>query len=82
VVAELAWLALTFMIGLTVTVRRKNYELFYYVHVPVGISFMAAALVHAWAFWYYAAMGLFLWALVRSPLFVVFHRVACSLDTV
>ena len=66
ITSELAWLALTFMIGLALFARRSSYELFYYIHVPVGISFMAAALLHAWSFWYYSAGGLFLWALDAS----------------
>eukprot|EP01051_Picozoa_sp_SAG22_P034250 SAG22_NODE_15436_length_349_cov_0.608000_1_plen_58_part_01 len=45
ITSELAWLALTLMIGLTVFARRRSYELFYYVHVPVGLGFLAAALV-------------------------------------
>ena len=63
VVAQLAWLALTGMIGLAVFARRAAYELFYYIHVPVGISFLAAAVMHAWSFWYYGAIGLFLWSI-------------------
>eukprot|EP01043_Picozoa_sp_COSAG02_P018484 COSAG02_NODE_864_length_16407_cov_4.535197_5_plen_754_part_00 len=66
VVSEIAWLALTFMIGLAVFARRSSYELFYYVHVPVGISFIVAALMHAWTFWYYAVGGLFLWTVDAS----------------
>ena len=34
VTAELSWLALTAMIGLSLFARRAAYELFYYVHVP------------------------------------------------
>lgn len=66
VISEMAWLALTLMIGLAVFARRKSYELFYYVHVPVGISFLAAALMHAWSFWYYSVGGLFLWIVDAS----------------
>jgi len=66
IVSEAAWLALTFMIGLALFARRSSYELFYYVHVPVGISFLVAALMHAWTFWYYAVGGLFLWTVDAS----------------
>ena len=55
VTAELSWLALTAMIGLSVFARRASYELFYYVHVPVGLFFLGAALIHAWSFWYYVS---------------------------
>ena len=55
VTAELSWLALTAMIGLSLFARRAAYELFYYVHVPVGLFFLGAALIHAWSFWYYVS---------------------------
>ena len=32
--------------------RRQSYELFYYLHVPIGLAFLGAALIHAWSFWY------------------------------
>ena len=63
VLAQLAWVALTGMIGLALFARRAAYEWFYYVHVPVGLSFLGAALIHAWSFWYYSAAGLSLWAI-------------------
>ena len=66
IVSEIAWLALTLMIGLAVFARRQAYELFYYVHVPVGLFFLVAALMHAWSFWYYSVGGLFLWTLDAS----------------
>lgn len=66
IVSEIAWLALTLMIGLAVFARRQSYELFYYVHVPVGLFFLVAALMHAWSFWYYSVGGLFLWTLDAS----------------
>lgn len=66
VIAEISWLSLTFMMGITLFARRKSYELFYYVHVPVGITFLIVALLHAWTFWYYAVGGLFLWTIDAS----------------
>ena len=69
VTSELAWLALTLMIGVTVFGRRRSYELFYYLHVPIGLAFLGAALIHAWSFWYYGAIGLALFcgdALLRT----------------
>ena len=49
--------------------RRQSYELFYYLHVPIGLAFLGAALIHAWSFWYYGAIGLTLFcgdALLRT----------------
>ena len=46
ITSEIAWLALTAMIMLTVFARRKSYELFYYCHVVIGLGFLAAALIH------------------------------------
>ena len=69
VTSELAWLALTLMIGVSIFGRRRSYELFYYLHVPIGLAFLGAALIHAWSFWYYGAIGLTLFcgdALLRT----------------
>ena len=45
ITSELAWLALTGMIGLALFARRSSYELFYYIHVPVGSKFPAQSAV-------------------------------------
>ena len=56
---ESAWLLLTLSLIAAIWLRRKNYEAFQYTHHAVWF-FYAAALIHAWSFWYYAAGGLIL----------------------
>ena len=60
VLAEIAWVLCSALIMTTVLCRRRNYEIFYYVH-KVGILVYIIAIFHAWNFWYYGTTGLLLW---------------------
>lgn len=60
VLAEIAWIMATAIIFTALFCRRRNYEIFYYVH-HLGIVIYLIALLHAWNFWYYGATGLLLW---------------------
>ncbi len=65
----LAWIALSVSVFLAVFARHKAFEVFYNVHVYVGIVFYAVALTHAWTSWYYISAPLILWYCDRA------HRV-------
>eukprot|EP01138_Halocafeteria_seosinensis_P009236 gb/GECG01009439.1/.p1 GENE.gb/GECG01009439.1/~~gb/GECG01009439.1/.p1 ORF type:complete len:825 (+),score=42.55 gb/GECG01009439.1/:1-2475(+) len=60
VLAEIAWIMASAIIFTALLCRRRNYEIFYYVH-HLGIIIYFVALLHAWNFWYYGGTGLLLW---------------------
>ena len=61
---ELAWVGLTAMVAIAIAFRRSNFELFYYTH-HFAASFLLAAIMHAWSFWYYAGGPVLLWVADR-----------------
>ena len=62
--AQIGWIFFTLCIVLAWTVRRTMYRWFYVSH-HVAVVFTVFGLLHAWAFWYFAAPGIILWWLDR-----------------
>ena len=60
----IGWLGLTVMVSIAMACRRKNYELFHYIHHFAWVYYIIA-LMHAWTFWYYAVGGLTLYLVDR-----------------
>jgi predicted ferric reductase len=64
VLSWIGWVFLTVMVAIAVQCRRRNYELFHYVHHFAWVYYVIA-LLHAWAFWFFASGGLTLYVVDR-----------------
>lgn len=60
--SEFSWFLMTGMIVLALFFRRKDYELFYYVH-HLAIGVFITTLVHAWSSWFFLLPPLIFWIL-------------------
>src|SRR4051812_5929683 len=74
-----AWLStLTMVIFAYEWIRRKYFELFYYVHHLYTVVFITA-LIHAWAIWFFFIPGLVLFCIDKS---IRFYRGAHTAEIV